>query len=452
MEKLLQTSEESKRLLEIQQRLAETSIDFAFSAKQVMSFVDEIGKLTDHELVHGPIGEEEVVGFLELFGRNHPRPNIAGVQVEKVVAVLQGEKWRKIAEEQQTSQASIGKARLSAITLIAQELNAIDNPPRMLGRFSLDCIESFVDEINHEAGKPLITLPVSEEELESYIEIYGRKNRSTATVGLQIDRLMMLLEGRSLADVADEQFLNESALRRMRAGAVKIIAKELRVLYGEVELPLEEKKVKAPSSKKKRLRAVNVKTSRKPSNKPLKHTPPVLPESSELPQDTGKEKLRLPYDVEILADTQISVELGTERSGERAQLETAINRLVYDKMISPEGGRLFKYHLGMIKLQEYGVGERNLLLATCEYLRKLLKDNSQLRYSLDEVPALSRVTQRLLGSRNDARDPVSRNELVKRYLEVEKNGERVFKTVADCEKFVDGAILVDFQRGLSIEG
>lgn len=206
------------------------------SADRLETFRQKINKYAHEDLIEGPLDGDMALGLVDVYARSSRMSSEhIGRQVAGLVARLEGDSWRQIAHETGVGDGALRSMHESAAKIIARQMKLVLALPAASNRFSPKASEELREKVNHHAGEELLKAPLDEDELLGLVDLYARAYRYPDVVGGQVDKLLLLLEGKKQSEVALEMGTTVTALTKMKINVFHILARELDTLFNTVQ-------------------------------------------------------------------------------------------------------------------------------------------------------------------------------------------------------------------------
>lgn len=421
-----------------------------FSFEHVEAFRQRINKAAGYELLEGPLDEDEAAGLVELYARTYKRPDFRDVQVERLQNILRGEDLYDLADERDEFGSNIRRMQTNAAKALAAHLEVLFRSSDSLQSFSPEAVEKFRNQLNNVADQELFGASLGEDEVAGLIDIYGRSYTKQAHVSKNIDRLLLLFEGKTKAEIATITNSSESNIRELQSNALKLIAAKLGKLFDEHE---QFDTFSAEHVEKFR-QNINETAGKEILSFPLDEDEvygliDMYARNHPMQNRVGYQATRLTMMLEGKSWSRIADETNSKRSTIRNlqvyaaeiiarslndifvkepenRIATRIEECVESGVLSPEEAAVFKRHVGVVD-EPLTNGQISRNVETCEKLRRAvidaeIRDRNRRDRRIDNKPAQDqqKIFRRLLGSRPDAISPMSRRELVKQYEELQQ--------------------------------
>lgn len=205
--------------------------DFSFSEENLESFREIANSFTVDEQLGEPLSQDRFISFLEVYIQISPDAK-RDSNVEKVISLMEGEAVEGSPELEEMVEAVLDVARV-----IAQNLDILEISSNMQGGFSLRRTEELREQINNYSGEPIFNKPLTEKEVWELVALYERTHPKKAKVPAQKAKLVAILQGRSLKDIAEEFNVEPHTISSMWQKALSNIAREFQSTLTLPEVP-----------------------------------------------------------------------------------------------------------------------------------------------------------------------------------------------------------------------
>jgi transposase-like protein len=191
-----------------------------FDEANLAYFGQIINSYSEGNELENPINSEKLLELLDIYLDTSSKGD-ENTKVESVIHLLQGETTTDPFKLEDTVEAVLEVAQV-----IAQNMNKPQPLSRESTLFSLGRTEELRIQINNYAGVQLFNAPFLDEEIWALVGVYARTHFKQYKVPVQTDKIVAVLQGKKIKDIAEEFGVKQSTISEMWRKALSNIAQE----------------------------------------------------------------------------------------------------------------------------------------------------------------------------------------------------------------------------------